>query len=292
MSHYPFNRIITLVSSSGDITLSGLTILEKQDTTAADAKLRGESTLTSSEHNPSYLLRYPLYDLSVRVFSFLLKDKGRSYQNIGRAAQVLREAIWSDWDELSTEADSRTDYFTGSQAEKVGPTSYRMWAIYSDPSGFFDGVPEDWLDEPVWKVTEPWIWAEIYGILALWTIDEAVVYLNLGNPYKAAIWMLRASENVSWMMFLSESEQSPEQYRREFASSGGRGKKNKYQPLKDHVLTLAKGKNYPSRRNAALSMKDAVLIKARELGIPLSPDQACKTIEGWLIRAGWFPKNK
>ncbi|MFM0441318.1 hypothetical protein PQQ84_33145 [Paraburkholderia strydomiana] len=59
-----------------------------------------------------------------------------------------------------------------------------------------------------------------------------------------------------------------------------------YAPLRklarEKAFAKPNGEPYPSKRNAALSIKDEVLAKARDLGIELSANQAERTITGWL----------
>lgn len=69
---------------------------------------------------------------------------------------------------------------------------------------------------------------------------------------------------------------------RNFAAAGGRGRSDSYEPLRQFSLQAVKEKAYPSRRNAALSIKFAVLELASRLRIPMSEQQAEKTITGWL----------
>lgn len=69
---------------------------------------------------------------------------------------------------------------------------------------------------------------------------------------------------------------------RNLAASGGRGRSDSYEPLRQFSLQAVKERAYPSRRNAALSIKTAVLKLASELRIPMSEQQAEKTITGWL----------
>jgi len=69
---------------------------------------------------------------------------------------------------------------------------------------------------------------------------------------------------------------------RNLAASGGQGRSALYKPLRQFVLKAVKERNYPSRRNAALSLKPLVLKLAAELRIPMSEQQAEKTITGWL----------
>jgi len=69
---------------------------------------------------------------------------------------------------------------------------------------------------------------------------------------------------------------------RTHAASGGRGRSDSYEPLRQFALEAVKKRIYPSRRNAALRIKPEVLKLAAELRIPLSEQQAERTITGWL----------
>jgi hypothetical protein len=68
--------------------------------------------------------------------------------------------------------------------------------------------------------------------------------------------------------------------------TGATGRDAMFEPLRKLARELGSskpgGKPYPSKRNAALSIKDEVLAKAHGLGIELSANQAERTITGWL----------
>ncbi|WP_430227067.1 hypothetical protein [Paraburkholderia tropica] len=70
------------------------------------------------------------------------------------------------------------------------------------------------------------------------------------------------------------------------SKSGSAKRDAKFEPLRMLARELASskpdGKPYPSKRNAALSIKDKVLARAHDLGIELSANQAERTIGGWL----------
>lgn len=55
-----------------------------------------------------------------------------------------------------------------------------------------------------------------------------------------------------------------------------------YGPLRALARELAAAGNYPSKRNAALSIKDQIIAESRKTGANLSEMQAEKTITGWL----------
>ncbi|WP_157627623.1 hypothetical protein [Burkholderia gladioli] len=66
-------------------------------------------------------------------------------------------------------------------------------------------------------------------------------------------------------------------------SKAGSTKRNaRYEPLREHARELAATGKYQSKRNAALSIKEAVLSKAADLNIELSKNQAERTITAWL----------
>jgi len=134
----------------------------------------------------------------------------------------------------------------------------------------------------------PWTYAELYVLLSLWMIDESAVYLNQGNIHKATFWLVRAIEKFSFRSGLEDSDLAFA--KKELAKLGGTAKNKRYDPLKKLVIERVNTKNYPSRRNAAISLTPEVLEKAKELGIYLSADQAVITITSWLKAVG-LPAN-
>jgi hypothetical protein len=68
----------------------------------------------------------------------------------------------------------------------------------------------------------------------------------------------------------------------ERGKSGATKRDAKFEPLRDLARKLAGKKSYPSKRNAALSIKDEVLAAAKDHEIALSEMQAERTITGWL----------
>ncbi|MDN7877476.1 hypothetical protein [Burkholderia aenigmatica] len=64
----------------------------------------------------------------------------------------------------------------------------------------------------------------------------------------------------------------------------------KLNPVREFAVNLAKQKDYPSYRNAAMSIKVQVIAFAREKGISTPTEgQAEKTITGWLKEGGFAP---
>lgn len=66
------------------------------------------------------------------------------------------------------------------------------------------------------------------------------------------------------------------------SAKGGQSRTVKLEPLRNLARELAQEKPFKSKRQAALSIKDAVLTKARNNGITLSEMQAERTITSWL----------
>ncbi|MFM0451690.1 hypothetical protein PQR21_14985 [Paraburkholderia nemoris] len=65
---------------------------------------------------------------------------------------------------------------------------------------------------------------------------------------------------------------------------------SKLDPVREYAWKLANEKPYPSRRQAVLSIKEAVLAYAKSIeGVRLSPTQAQTTIDGWLAKRGFAP---
>ena len=314
LNNYPFNRRIIASDTLGQekheedkFTITGQLLTEgwiipslsqccdpQFDENACEA-------LNPQQLEPDFLLRNELKNLSSFFFRYLKKDGKRSLNEILNAALILREAIWNYWDErldeLGPEDDddssnsNPSDYFTGAQAEHVGPKSYWAWLLFSSPDDALQNMSDDKLDKIKWMEDGYWSGPEIYVLLSLWEIDESAVYLNKGNPYKATAWLVRAMDNKSGV-YLHKGCGSPfDDAKKKFARLGGHGKKEKYRPLKEFMIEKVNSRNYPSRRNAALSLKAEILMKAKELGIGLSEQQAGITIASWLKECG-LPANK
>jgi hypothetical protein len=68
----------------------------------------------------------------------------------------------------------------------------------------------------------------------------------------------------------------------ERGKAGSTKRDAKFEPLRKLARELASKKRYPSKRNAALSIKDEILAAAKVHEITLSAMQAERTITGWL----------
>ncbi|MDN7845781.1 hypothetical protein QZM05_22575 [Burkholderia multivorans] len=66
------------------------------------------------------------------------------------------------------------------------------------------------------------------------------------------------------------------------SANAAKGNANRYGPLRELARELAAAGNYPSKRNAAMSIKDQVVAASQKTGVNLSEMQAETTIIGWL----------
>jgi hypothetical protein len=101
--------------------------------------------------------------------------------------------------------------------------------------------------------------AKIYGV-------KTAYFVGIARGYALSFWMGDSDEDPLLNM----------------AKSGGQKRSAKYQPLRDYALEAVEKRKFPSRRNAAMVLKNEVLKLAKELQISLSEAQAEKTITGWL----------
>jgi hypothetical protein len=79
------------------------------------------------------------------------------------------------------------------------------------------------------------------------------------------------------------------------ASRGAKGaqmRSDKREPLREYARTLAAERPFKSKRQAALTIKDAVLQKAKSEGITLSEMQAEHTITSWLKDMSFGSKHE
>lgn len=78
----------------------------------------------------------------------------------------------------------------------------------------------------------------------------------------------------------------------ERSKSGAQKRDAKFAPLRQLARELAAKKSYPSKRQAALGIKDEILVAARERSISLSEMQAERTITGWLEGMSFSSKRQ
>lgn len=291
MSYYPFDRKLNATLSDPDyvLSISGQKITIKlHPSVHSSGDFKADPTKIDLETSQQdYIFRYQLGQLSEWAWLTLFGRNKRDLADVLRGLQVLREQIWDGWDELSEDGDPNC-YCTGMQAGDVGHSNYRAWVIYSDPSDCIETMPEDWLTLESWNTRQPWTWPEIHQLLVLWYVDEAIAYLNIGNPYKASLWLSRAVEAHAWSNFLDDSLYGASI--REVASMGGAARGAAYKPLKNFVIEKVMKGSYPSRNNAAQRLAPHVIELAKKLDIPFSEYSAVSTINKWLKDAG-LPKK-
>lgn len=103
-----------------------------------------------------------------------------------------------------------------------------------------------------------------------------------GDEHKGWVCMCRA---YFWLGRARQVSYLPTTVKR-LASTGGRKGSNKrnerYEPLRKLARELAAAGNYPSKRNAALSVRERVLKESIALKVNMSEAQAETTITGWL----------
>lgn len=95
-------------------------------------------------------------------------------------------------------------------------------------------MPEDWLDQEIWRVSKSWTWAEIEMILCIWMIDESAVYLNLNNPYKASVWLARATRHRYLSLWLNDD--SLADAKKMLASLGGKARHAATHEKRDQII--------------------------------------------------------
>nr|WP_314862553.1 hypothetical protein [uncultured Undibacterium sp.] len=90
-------------------------------------------------------------------------------------------------------------YNTGSTNPAKKAQNQRAWEIYSDPFYVLEILSDEWLNEAdLWGSKKKCDWKEIYGVMALLSIDESIEYISCFEPYKAASWALRATELINF----------------------------------------------------------------------------------------------
>ncbi|SAL53936.1 hypothetical protein AWB69_05707 [Caballeronia udeis] len=103
-----------------------------------------------------------------------------------------------------------------------------------------------------------------------------------GNQHKAWGCMCRAQY---WLGRANQVARLPTAVKRDAskrAQAGATKRDAKFEPLRTLARHLAARRRFPSKRNAALSIKPEILAAAKEQNINLSEMQAERTITGWL----------
>lgn len=112
-----------------------------------------------------------------------------------------------------------------------------------------------------------------------------------GDSESAWLQMARAFYILGHLEGLMVVEPAIEHVATSRGKSGASKRDSKFEPLRQLARELATKRKYPSKRNAALSIRQQILDKANELGIKLSTDQAERTITKWLDGMTFTPKK-
>nr|WP_315259175.1 hypothetical protein [uncultured Duganella sp.] len=129
--------------------------------------------------------------------------------------------------------------------------------------------------------------AYLVGVLHCYSIDEENAWVGLCH---AQYWIgvaygLGFTQGLIKKAFVNR------------AKSGGAQRKERYEPLRKLARELAEkgdpatNRPFPSRRQAALKIKDQILA-ASIAGVRLKPDQAERTITSWLADMQFGSKSK
>ncbi|HZW13541.1 MAG TPA: hypothetical protein VFF81_10165 [Noviherbaspirillum sp.] len=120
---------------------------------------------------------------------------------------------------------------------------------------------------------------------------KAQQYITEGEMEKAWIEVAKANYKLGALEGLILVEPAISHTISARSASGAQKRDAKFEPLRKLARELATKHNYPSKRNAALSIKEQILKQAKELGTNLSEDQAERTITKWLDGIAFTPKR-
>lgn len=133
----------------------------------------------------------------------------------------------------------------------------------------------------------------IMSAYAILQIDEGITGLIEKDAVKSAssfLYSARAIECINSVMADILSVDSINKAFSDRAHKGASARNATYEPLRRMAKELVNLRNFRSRRNAAMSIKSAIIAESKKLNIPLSESQAEITITGWLSDMG-LPAN-
>lgn len=186
MNNYYFNRELrdrkwVFSSEEGCVTLT-------------EQPLISESV---SESDETYPLRYKLLEIQ-RFAINLLREKGFGMKDVCEGARHFRSCIWQVLDEMlagAEDQDERESYDLGGLSRPN--EDMRSWVIYSDTFSAMEAAYEITMGLET-SAGQPFEWADFHLIASLWSVDEATYHINQGQPYKAAVWAMRADKHHEW----------------------------------------------------------------------------------------------
>lgn len=235
---------------------------------------------------PDYLMRGRLEELNHSAFWHLANQSWSSDQ-ILNGLKAVRAYLWTYWDEFIYlgPREMKSDFYTGAEANDVGPKSFRTWVNNSDPLFPLEYAPDDWFDSEEWADKKPSSWKEIYALVSLWLIDESVLYLNSNDVFKASVWLDRAS--ISNLFFTFDTSGPANLIQK----MGGQSRAKKYEPLKELLKEMVSAKEWPNRSEAARRITPAIIARGKELKVFLSETDPELRVYRWLTEMGLPKKN-
>lgn len=131
-----------------------------------------------------------------------------------------------------------------------------------------------------WKVTQ-----QTHGDLIKIAFTYAIAAKHASSKDRDKAWEYLCKAQY-WYGVSSATVVLPDaiqrSHRTKSSANASKGNANRYGPLRELARELAAAGNYPSKRNAAVSIKDQVVAASQKFGINLSEMQAETTITGWL----------
>ena len=251
---------------------------------------RGETTITGQEItgdvlasvekfllHESYPLRFHLEGLQRQVIEHLMYLNPFDHSNgkrrpdfsyvIGAAGRLRDEmnAVVNDFVD-AVQLHEEVTTVTGPEANAAGPaypayrsSQQRRWAIDQDPHPLFECLYDT---STLLDKISPWSWQDACGILALWCIDETLVYVNSDEPYKAAAWALHSQMYADWQNSDPDSSGSASSAHRSsgaaFSEQGLAVRHAKNRSIKKEALSIYDAKQWRSQAEAARKISSLV----------------------------------
>jgi hypothetical protein len=167
------------------------------------------------QFDETYPLRFHLRELSRFIWSNLFRE-GKREKDVLHAVNVVKREI-VDYDPAGEETADNEETVARRIAEhnediakhiadrkslgykdiyaETGRPPLRSWYIYTNPTAVLDCLEDDWLEnKDLWPVEQNWTWPDINDFLALLAIDSALLHVEQGEPFKAAVWAARATD--------------------------------------------------------------------------------------------------
>ena len=247
------------------------------NTTITGQELTGTSAVAIADllEDESYPLRYHLGSMQLQAvhrlmfqnlfqpnesqrwddFSYVISAAGRLRDELN---EVIAEGEFSNESiiEIHNSATWATDTHKKDAVdiayEKYGKSQQRSWVIEADPQSVFECLYDT---SQLLDGLSPWTWGDVSGILALWSIDEAAVYVNVREPYKAAAWAIVAERYCGWQQAFTDSIGADLNLQTDTASSfsaqGLAIRHAKNRALKAQAIEMYESKEWRSQADAA-----------------------------------------